>query len=243
MKVLEIMSGDVLTCEAGESVNRAARLMWENRCGSVAIVDPTRRVIGILTDRDACMAAYTQGKALRDIPIATAMSKTVHACGPSADLDEVQEAMMLYRVQRLVVLDADGRAMGIISLDDIARAATAWDGQSRLDLEKVALTLAEIARRSERTPTWPEPEASNLREVIRNSLDVLRTLRDEIRVDLSLASKEMRDRWRLLESQVHLAEARARATREDGAASLRTLVDNVKKFRGALRRPESAPRR
>ena len=57
----------------------------------------------------------------------------------------------------------------------------------------------------------------------------------KIRVDLNLAGKEVRDRWRRLDVRLQAAEARARATRRDGERSLATLVETAKKFRTDLR--------
>ena len=58
----------------GDSLNRAAQIMWERRCGCVPVID-AGRVVGLLTDRDVCMAAYTQGRRIDDIAVTTAMSR------------------------------------------------------------------------------------------------------------------------------------------------------------------------
>ena len=62
MKVHEIMSTDLATCQSEDTLNCAAQIMWERDCGVVPILDQGSRVIGMLTDRDICMAAYTQGR-------------------------------------------------------------------------------------------------------------------------------------------------------------------------------------
>lgn len=242
MKASDIMTTDVATCEIGDSVNRAAQLMWERRCGCVPVLDGERRVVGIVTDRDVCMAAYTQGRPLSEIPVTTAMTGVVQGCDPSANIDEVLQTMMVNRVHRLAVMAPDGSLEGLISLDDVARSAAAWDGPGGIEIEDVGLTLAEIARRTglERHHPDIQQDQESVLEVVRNSLDALQTLRDEIRVDLNLAGKEMRDRWKRLESQVHVAEIRAAATHAlDSATSLGAAIENVRKFRNALLRPES----
>ena len=66
MKVGDLMTKDVKACSQHDSLNRAAQLMWENDCGSVPVVDSDSKVVGMLTDRDICMAAYTKGIALKD---------------------------------------------------------------------------------------------------------------------------------------------------------------------------------
>ena len=50
-------------CAASDSINDAARIMWERDCGCVPVVDDGGNVIGMITDRDICMAADTQGGA------------------------------------------------------------------------------------------------------------------------------------------------------------------------------------
>jgi CBS domain-containing protein len=64
MKIRDIMSQDVATCREDDSLDRAAQLMWDRDVGSVPVVDGEGRPLGMITDRDICMAAYTQGEAL-----------------------------------------------------------------------------------------------------------------------------------------------------------------------------------
>ena len=67
MKVADSMTRDVRACSVHDSLNAAARVMWENDCGCVPIVDSQGRLVGIVTDRDICMATYTQGVPLEDV--------------------------------------------------------------------------------------------------------------------------------------------------------------------------------
>ena len=148
MKVSELMATEVATCLATESLNRAAQIMWEHRCGSVPVVDESWRVVGMVTDCDVGMAAYTQGRRLDDIAVTLAMSHPVWTCPASATAEEAEGLMMAHGVQRLVVVDADGRLAGLVSLAGIARQAAAWDGNGDIDLERVALAFGEISRRA-----------------------------------------------------------------------------------------------
>lgn len=236
MTISDVMSKDVATCRTNDSLNRAAQLMWERRCGCVPVLDDDDRVVGLVTDRDVCMAAYTQGKRIDDISVATAMSRPVWSCAPTASIEEAEDLMMAHGVRRLAVT-ADGRLEGLVALDDLARSGAAWDGKGAIDLERVALVLGEIARRTtaeEDTPATTSPEP-DLTELVRNSLDALRTLRDEIRVDLNLASKEARDRWQRLEVRLQAAERHVRNARKGGAGNLATLIESAQQFRRLLR--------
>ena len=238
MDISEIMTRDVATCRTADNGNRAAQLMWERRCGSVPVVDESGHVVGMITDRDLCMAAYTQGRRLDDIPVVTAMSQPVERCLPSASIEEAEDLMMAHGIHRLIVVDSDGLLCGLVSIDDIARTGSEWDGKGEIDLERVALTSGEMSRRN----TIPDEEGpvsavseNELSTLVASSVAALKTLRDEIRVDLNLASKEARDRWRRLEARLHAAETRALNTRQEGVRSLAELVESAKQFRTRLR--------
>jgi len=150
MKAEKIMTTDVATCRPEDSLNEAARIMWERDCGFVPVTAETSdgRVVGILTDRDVCMAAYTRGQRLGEIRVADVMSKDIHACKATDDLDAVEEAMRGSQVHRLPVLDGDARLLGVISLADIAREAMREAGSRSRDVTagEIGVTIAAICR-------------------------------------------------------------------------------------------------
>ena len=148
MKVQDLMTTEVHACRANESLNRAARIMWEYDCGCVPIVDSDSNVVGMLTDRDICMAAYLQGKRLTEIPVTTAMSREVFSCTPNDGLRVAEEIMQNMQVRRLPVLDEEGKLEGLISLNDLARRAEEEKEKpaktKELEYEEVARTLASV---------------------------------------------------------------------------------------------------
>jgi len=147
MKVAAIMTGDVRVCAPSETLNRAAQLMWENDCGSIPVAEADATVVGMLTDRDICMAAYTQGANLHNLQAVNAMATNVLVCRPDDDLSTAQEIMRKHRVRRLPVVNEDRHLVGIISLSDIGRAAIEPAAKS-----EVADTLAAVSAPRERTP-------------------------------------------------------------------------------------------
>jgi CBS domain-containing protein len=153
MRIQEIMSEPPMTCSSNESVNAAARLMWEHDCGVVPIVDDDYRVVGIVTDRDICMAAYTQGRRLVDIPVTAAMSKEVFSCRPGDGVDAAERLMQEKQVRRLPVVDDLGRVIGVLSLNDVALAARPVRSARGAEHE-LASTLAAVCqpRRPEVAP-------------------------------------------------------------------------------------------
>jgi CBS-domain-containing membrane protein len=123
MKVRELMASDVVSCTPTDSLNIPARLMGERVCGCVPVVDHNNVVDGIITDRDICMGAYTQGRSLHLIPVKDVIGASVVSCEPDDDLFTAEKQMRDNKVRRLPVCDADGKLTGVISLSDIALEA------------------------------------------------------------------------------------------------------------------------
>jgi CBS domain-containing protein len=126
MNIEQLMTKEVKTCRPEQHLNEAAQIMWENDVGFVPVVEPdgSGRVMGVITDRDICMAAYTQGRPLSEIPVSTAMSTNVVACQADHTIARAEQCMREHRVRRLPVLDDAGQLQGVISLTDFAREAT-----------------------------------------------------------------------------------------------------------------------
>jgi len=126
MRVEQLMARDVLGCAPADSLNTAARIMWERDCGCVPVVeheDGDARVVGMLTDRDICMAAYTQGRPLREIMVASAMAKGVRSCRSTDSIGTALKILQTNQLHRLPVLDPNDHLVGMLSLADVAREA------------------------------------------------------------------------------------------------------------------------
>ena len=105
MKVSDLMTKEVKACHPHDSLNRAAQLMWENDCGAIPVIDSDAKVIGMLTDRDICMAAYTKGIALVEASAASVMSRNVSVCNPGDNISTATERMREHQIRRLPVVD------------------------------------------------------------------------------------------------------------------------------------------
>jgi CBS domain-containing protein len=121
MIVSQLMSRKPETCRPHESLEEAVGKMWEQDVGCLPVVDAEGHVIGMLTDRDACMAAYTQGQPLRFISVTSAMAHEVFSCLPTDHIEDVEAVMKERQVRRLPVIDSEGHPVGLISMNDIVR--------------------------------------------------------------------------------------------------------------------------
>lgn len=126
MKVEQLMTRNVETCHPGDSLSVAAHIMWDRDCGCVPVVEPedgTARLVGMVTDRDVCMAAYTQGRKLAEIEVRGVMATKLFCCRSTDSIDDALKAMEENQLHRLPVVGKDGRLVGLISLADAAREA------------------------------------------------------------------------------------------------------------------------
>jgi CBS-domain-containing membrane protein len=149
MRVEQLMSRNIHTCDAEADLNRVAQLMWEHDCGCIPIVDPDDKLIGLITDRDVAMAAYTQGRPLAQICVEDVMSKPVHTCRPDEDLSIAQKRMRDHQLRRLPITDSTGSLIGLLSLNDLALEASRERGpgvRPQVRAADVAETLAVVSR-------------------------------------------------------------------------------------------------
>lgn len=120
-KVRLVMTPNVSTATPADGLNRAAQIMWEGDCGVVPVTESDGSLVGVITDRDVCMAAYTQGQPLAAVPIDAAMARTVFACSPDDTVHQALHLMREHRVRRMPVVDEAGRLVGVVTLADLAR--------------------------------------------------------------------------------------------------------------------------
>jgi CBS domain-containing protein len=149
MTIEPLMTRHVRYCRPSDTLAYAASQMWEHDCGCVPVCvdDGTPQVIGMLTDRDICMAALFQGRPLHELKVADAMSRDIRVSKLDDRPEDVELLMREIKVRRVPVTDATGSLVGIVSLADFARAArgrrTAQDPQSVAERD-VGHTLAAI---------------------------------------------------------------------------------------------------
>ncbi|HEX7051030.1 MAG TPA: CBS domain-containing protein [Longimicrobiales bacterium] len=144
------MTPNPVCCGPLDTVVRAAAIMDGLHCGCVPVVDPcTRRILGMLTDRDLALRVVAQGLAPAHVRVETVMSRGIICGRPDDDIEEIGERMRTHRVRRIPIVDADGRVVGIIAQADLA--VRAMRERYAADAEEVARTLETIS-----LPTLPE---------------------------------------------------------------------------------------
>jgi CBS domain-containing protein len=165
MIIRDLMNDAVYSCSADQTLNEAAKIMWDHDVGSVAVTDPrTGALCGIVTDRDVAMAAYTRGVALESIKVSEAMGRNVHCASPDHDIAEAHEIMRRHQVRRLPVMNEAHAVVGFLSLNDLALAAA--DGGPTGQEEEVARTLAAVSRHRNGTSASEESKSEESKPAV-----------------------------------------------------------------------------
>jgi CBS domain-containing protein len=165
MKIEDVMTRRVVAARADTDLAHVARLMWDNDCGSVPVVDAEDKVIGILTDRDLCMGAHFSGRTLRELRAAGSMASEVLTCRAGDSPASVAKRMGEKRVRRVPVVDDGGRLIGLLSVGDLLCAASRAPAKDKKAIQGALVeALTAICARPSREEVAPVPPAKKRAE-------------------------------------------------------------------------------
>jgi len=125
MKIVDVMTGTPYHCGPETNLGSATELMWTGNCGFLPVVRDDGKVVGIITDRDICVALGTRGRPSGDVRVAEVMTPKVYSCAPDDDIHAALRAMREGHVRRLPVITKKGALVGVISMDDVLLRAEA----------------------------------------------------------------------------------------------------------------------
>jgi CBS-domain-containing membrane protein len=119
MKVKEVMMGTPYYCQSETNLGSATELMWNANCGFLPVEATDGKVIGVITDRDICIALGTRSRVAGDIAVGEVMSGKLYSCAPDDDIHLALQTLKEGKVRRLPVIAQKGSLVGVISMDDI----------------------------------------------------------------------------------------------------------------------------
>ena len=122
MKVKDIMTTEVKTCTPDITLAAAANLMWDGDCGILPVV-VDGELVGVVTDRDMYIALATRNARAAHLRVAAVATSPVATCAPEDDVHSALATMKQARVRRLPVVGFGNTVLGLLSLNDIVRAA------------------------------------------------------------------------------------------------------------------------
>ena len=150
MRVKEIMTTDAKGCDLNASLTEAAKTMWENDCGALPVLKDGKEVVGLITDRDICMAVAMRDHSPSGISVEEILTGVIYSVTPDDDVHQALEMMREHKVRRLPVVDADGELKGILSMNDLTLRAEDQAGQKapELTFRDVMETYKEVCTHS-----------------------------------------------------------------------------------------------
>jgi CBS domain-containing protein len=121
MKARELMTGDPTCCTPEATIQQVAQLMRDHDCGCIPVVEnqESKRLIGMVTDRDIAIRCTAEGKGPQT-KVKDALSPNAKSCGPDDDVESVERIMSGEQVRRVPVVDDRGSCVGIIAQADLA---------------------------------------------------------------------------------------------------------------------------
>jgi CBS domain-containing protein len=148
VKVKEIMSASVTSCGPNATLVAAARVMRGYNCGTLPVIDGGGKVIGMITDRDICLAVSKKDHDVSRIKVSEVISGKVYACAPTDDVKDALKTMRKKKAPGLPVVNGAGVLKGILSIDDILlHARKVRDKKSRkLIYKDAARTFQAICK-------------------------------------------------------------------------------------------------
>ena len=105
MKVQDVMTDEIQSCAPETNLTTVAMQMWRGDFGAMPVV-AGRKVVGMITDRDICMAAATKHCDPANIRVKEVMSGQVYGCSCDTDIHEALKMMQQKQVRRLPIISA-----------------------------------------------------------------------------------------------------------------------------------------
>lgn len=105
---------DPITLEVNSTIGDALKLMKENKIGGIPIVDKTKKLVGILTNRDLRFETDRKRK------VSEVMTKDNLVTAPEGtDLRKAEKILRQYKIEKLPVVNKQGKLIGLITYRDI----------------------------------------------------------------------------------------------------------------------------
>lgn len=145
MKIQDIMTRDVKFCGPDTNLAAAAEIMWRNNCGTLPVL-AGGKLIGLLTDRDMCIALGTRNWRASDLAVRDVAMKPVLTCKPDEDVHAALKLMRKHQIRRIPVVADDGKLAGILCLDEVVLHAERANGRriTGISYEDVVDTMKAI---------------------------------------------------------------------------------------------------
>jgi CBS domain-containing protein len=149
MKVKDVMMGTPYCVSLQANLGMATELMWKGNCGFLPVVDAEKKVCGVVTDRDICVALGTRNQPAGEVRVEEVVQRKIFACNAEDDVHIALQTMREGHVRRLPVVDAGRNLAGVVSMDDILLHAepNSFGNEPELSANEVVRTYRTIMKK------------------------------------------------------------------------------------------------
>lgn len=123
MKTCEsMMTKNPICCLPTDTVVKAAQLMKSENIGSIPVIEneQTRKLVGIVTDRDLALKVVAQGKDAKSTQVESVMTDTLVTCQAEDEIQKALDAMSEHQLRRIPIVNTENKILGIIAQADVA---------------------------------------------------------------------------------------------------------------------------
>src|SRR6266705_3762369 len=135
------MSRDPASCVLHDTAQTVAKILCDRNIGSMPVVidQQSRKLVGMITDRDLCCSVLAQGLDPKPTSIEKFISTNPVTCRDGENVEKCERAMQEHQIRRIPIVDSEDRVIGIVAQADLALKDKP---------EKVSKTVAEISKPS-----------------------------------------------------------------------------------------------
>ena len=108
---------DPVTIRRGSTVADALRMMAEYHIGGIPVVDDERHLVGIVTNRDLRFER-DHNRTIDEVMTSENLVTTTQA----TTLEEAADILQSHKIEKLPVVDANGKLVGLVTYKDITKA-------------------------------------------------------------------------------------------------------------------------
>jgi len=158
MKVREVMTRETAFCGLDTSLAAAVEIMRKFNCGFLPVVGEGGNVIGVITDRDICIAVGKRDEKPSEVLVRDVMLPSdrtfpaLYVCTPDDNVNCVLKTMRAQKIRRLPVVDREGALQGVLSIDEVVLRACEHAGHEGISCKEVVETYKAIRKHVQR---WP----------------------------------------------------------------------------------------
>ena len=119
-QLLKSKGFQVYTVSEETNINEISRILSEKRIGVAVIINESKNVIGIISERDIIRGLSKYGEKVLDMPSKALMTKNVITIGLDSHIDDLMREMTNSRIRHMPIVE-DEKLVGLISIGDVVK--------------------------------------------------------------------------------------------------------------------------